>query len=222
MVTIIENDVARLREYVENVAKGGDMRLPPEPKLGAALGVSRGRLRTMLKRLEDEGLIWRHVGKGTFVGPRQITADDQSVSTSISVDDVFDARLLLEPQLAGQAALHATPADLAAMDHCLAEMARSTSFLHWKRLDDRLHRLIAEATHNMLLLMLYDTLRSQMRLSLDARIEEVFGALSSPRESVDEEHKFFLDGIRAHNPARAEQTMREHLRSVRATLFGLR
>src|SRR4051812_49164925 len=117
----IEGDLARLRQYVDGVAGRGDLRLPSEPRLVEALGVSRGRLRTMLKRLEDEGLIWRHVGKGTFVGPRQVSPDDEDWSASISVDDVIAARLLLEPQLAARAAIHATPADLAAMDQCLAE-----------------------------------------------------------------------------------------------------
>lgn len=220
---MIEDDVTRLRAYIQaRVAKGGDARLPPEPKLGEALGVSRGRLRTVLKRLEDEGLIWRHVGKGTFVGPRQVKPEDQSWSSSISVDDLMDARLVLEPQLAAQAAVHATPADIAAMAQCLADMASTVPFMPWKRLDERLHRTIAEATHNVLLLMLYDTLRQQLRVNLDARMEEVFDSITGPRRTTDGEHRLLIDAIRAHNPTKAEQLMRDHLRSVRTTLFGLR
>lgn len=214
-------DLARLKEYVDRAAGRGDLRLPSEPRLVEVLGISRGRLRTLLKRLEDEGAIWRHVGKGTFVGPRQVTPDDERWSASISVDDVFDARLLLEPQLAAQAAVHATPADLAAMDQCLAEMAAAPSFLQWKRLDEKLHRMVAEAAHNGLLLLLYDSLRAQVRLALDARIEEVFADGPGPQDT-DEEHRVFVDAIRRHNPERAEQAMREHLRSIRSLAFGAR
>lgn len=214
-------DLARLKEYVDTAASRGDLRLPSEPRLVEALGVSRGRLRTLLKRLEDEGVIWRHVGKGTFVGPRQVSAADENWSASISVDDVFDARLLLEPQLAAQAAVHATPADLAAMDQCLAEMASAPSFLQWKRLDEKLHRMVAEAAHNGLLLLLYETLRSQVKLALDARIEEVFAVGPGP-EHTDQEHRSFIDAIRRHNPERAEEAMREHLRSIRSLAFGAR
>lgn len=222
-MNLIDDDVTRLRDYIEvRVAHGGDARLPPEPKLGEALGMSRGRLRTVLKRLEDEGLIWRHVGKGTFVGPREVKPDDQHWSSSISVDDLMDARLVLEPQLAAQAAVHATPADVAAMDQCLADMGSTVPFMPWKRLDERLHRTIAEATHNVLLLMLYDTLRQQLRVNLDARMEEVFQPITGPRRATDTEHHVLVDAIRAHNPAKAEQLMRDHLRSVRMTLFGLR
>lgn len=219
---MIEDDVTRLREYVETVANGSDLRLPPEPKLSELLGVSRGRLRTMLKRLEDEGLIWRHVGKGTFVGPRDAVADEQSVAASVSVDDIMNARLILEPQLAAQAAVHATPADIAAMDACLAQMAETTSFPQWKRLDERLHRTIAQASHNGLLVMLYDMLRSQVKLSLDSRVEAVYGEVGSPKATTDGEHALVTNAIRAHDPFRAEQAMRDHLLSVRVHLFGLR
>jgi DNA-binding FadR family transcriptional regulator len=218
----IDEDVARLRQFIDEL-ETEDARLPPEPKLCAQLGVSRSRLRTMLKRVEDEGLIWRHVGKGTFVGPRALTVDDTAWAASISVDDLFDARLLVEPQLAAQAALHATPIDIAAMEHCLAEMAHATAFLQWKRLDDKLHRAIAEATHNALLLMLYDTVRAQVRARLDARLEDVFGtAPSHPKRATDDEHFTLVDAIKAHNPARAEQSMRDHISSVRSSLFGMR
>jgi len=219
----IDADVTRLRDYIEARASMQDgPRLPPEPKLCEALGMSRGRLRTVLKRLESEGLIWRHIGKGTFIGPRQIEADDASLSAAVSMDDLLDARLVLEPQLAAQAAIHATPADIAALEQCLSEMAAPGPFMHWKRLDERLHRAIAEATHNALLLMLYDTMRTQMRVNLDSRIEAVYSPMTGPRQNTDGEHHQLVDAIRTHNPDRAEQAMREHLRSVRTRLFGQR
>lgn len=219
----VDDDVARLRDYIAACSEGeGDQRLPPEPKLSAALGMSRGRLRTVLKRLEAEGLIWRRVGKGTFIGPRQIRANDETLIASISVDDLMDARLVLEPQLAAQAAVHATPADIAALEQCLSDMESPGPFMAWKRLDDRLHRTIAEATHNVLLLMLYDTMRAQMRANLDSRIEAVYAPMTSPRRDTDAEHRLLVGAIRAHSPDEAEQAMREHLRLVRTRLFGLR
>lgn len=221
-MNLIDDDVGKLRDYIETRAAADEQRLPPEPKLCEVLGISRGRLRTVLKRLENEGLIWRHVGKGTFIGPRQIQPDNSGLSAAISMDDLVDARLVLEPQLAAQAAIHATPADITALEHCLAEMVAADPFMHWKRLDERLHRTIAQATHNALLLMLYDTLNNQMRLNLDARIEAVYAPMAGPRQDADHEHHQLLEAIRSHNPDCAEQAMREHLRSVRTRLFGQR
>jgi len=215
-------DEKRLRHVVDEAMRTGELRLPPEPRLSEILGVSRGRVRTLLKRLEAEGLIWRHVGKGTFVGQRQLDPHSGTWAASISVDDVMSARLLLEPQLAAQAAIHATSADVEAMRQCMLEMTATTSFLQWKRLDDRLHRLVAEATHNPLLLVLYETMRAQLLASLELRMEKVFGALPGPKEATSHEHHAFIEAIAAHDPGGAETRMREHLASVRRTLFGLR
>lgn len=216
-----EADLMRLRVLIDETLERGEERLPPEPRLSEELGVSRGRLRTLLKKLEDEGAIWRHVGKGTFAGPRQMV-ETPAVATSFSVDDILQARALLEPQLAAQAAMHATPEDLAAMDTCLDEMRFVQSLAQWKRLDERLHRTIAQATHNMLLLTLYDTLRAQMKFTLDRRIEQVFGGEPAPKEDTDTQHECVVEAIRDHDPVSAERLMREHLLSLRGKLFGLR
>lgn len=216
-----DNDLGRLRTLLEETLDKGETRLPPEPRLSETLAVSRGRLRTLLKKLEDEGAIWRHVGKGTFIGTRQLIETPQ-VATSFSVDDILQARTLLEPQLAAQAAVHATPEDLEVMQACLEEMRSAGSMLVWKRLDERLHRLIAQASHNMLLLLLYDTLRAQMKVTLDRRIDQVFGSEPGPKEDTDSQHGVVVQAIADHDPVAAENLMREHLLSLRTKLFGLR
>jgi DNA-binding GntR family transcriptional regulator len=43
-------------------------RLPPEHEIAEMLGISRGTLRTALRRLEDTGEIVRRQGSGTYVG----------------------------------------------------------------------------------------------------------------------------------------------------------
>lgn len=218
---MIEEDLARLRAYIEQVAESGGERLPPEPRLSEELGISRGRLRTLLKRMEDQGEIWRHVGKGTFLGQRHLDLDHLlDPSNSVSADDIMDTRMLIEPQIAAQAAIRSTPADIQAMDQCLGEMQSRQSFTQWKRLDEKLHRTIAASTHNALLLMMYDTLR-RPKLSLDSRLEEVFG-LAGPKSKTEDQHNAIVDAIRAHDPMRAEAAMRDHLSSVRRALFGLR
>ena len=60
-----------------------------------------------------------------------------------------------------------------------------------------------------------------MRL-IDARIEAAYSPTTGPRQHTDDEHEQLLDAIRTHDPDRAEQAMREHLRSVRTRLFGQR
>lgn len=215
------DDLTRLRRFIEASATRGETQLPPEPRLSELLGVSRGRLRTLLKRVEDEGLIWRHVGKGTFIGQRELSPASPGWAADISLGDVMAARQVLEPQLAAQAAIAARPADLASMARCMADMANTQSYAQWKLLDERLHRLIASATQNSLLLVLYDTLRAQGRAGLDTRLADVFGKESAPHATTDQ-HRLIVEAIATGDPARAEQAMRDHLSSVREQLFGLR
>lgn len=86
---------------------------------------------------------------------------------------------------------------------------------------ERLHRLIAEATHDSLLLLLYETLHTQGRSGLDVRLQEVFGQESAPSET-NKQHQTIVTAIKSGNPDRAEEAMRAHLTQVRAKLFGLR
>ena len=61
---------ADLAEYLSSDRYPLHSRLPPERQLCELLQVSRTALRNGLEELEREGRIWRHVGKGTFVGGR--------------------------------------------------------------------------------------------------------------------------------------------------------
>ncbi len=215
------DDLSRLRAFIEGEAERGNTQLPPEPKLAEALDVSRGRLRTLLKRVEDEGLIWRHVGKGTFIGEREVDPTAPEWAADVSLGDIMDARRLLEPMLAGQAAINARPADLSAMEKCLTEMETAASYAQWKRLDERLHRLIATATRNPLLLCRHDSLCGQGRSGLDTRLNAVFGQETAP-SATNRQHEAIVAAIRSGDPESAENAMREHLTSVREQLFGLR
>lgn len=216
------DDLIRLNVLLDETVSRGESRLPPEPQLSEAIGVSRGRLRTLLRRLEEDGAIWRHVGKGTFIGSRDTVEVRSTSAPSFSVGDIFAARLLLEPLLAAEAAMHATADNLASLRHCHDSMATTKGYLHWKRLDDRLHREIAKATNNTLLLILYDTLNTQIRRALEGRLEQVFGHVEGSMTAADREHSRVVEAICLHDPMAAEQAMRDHLNSVRVKLFGLR
>jgi DNA-binding FadR family transcriptional regulator len=214
----VAKDASGLRAYIEQIGQSGGNRLPPEPKLSEELGITRGRLRTLLRRLEAEGLIWRHVGKGTFVGPRRVEPNSPELSVGFSVAEMMDARVVLEPGLAAQAAIHAKPADIQALDRYLAEMEEAASYAVWKRLDDKLHRAIAASAHNTLLLLIFDTMSAQIRAQLEPRQEQVFGH-ESPPVQPGLQHREVVDAIRAHDPEAASRRMREHLIHVRSALF---
>ena len=66
----VKTVLPELREAIDRFAPVGGDRLPSERELSAALGCSRETLRACYAKLEEEGIVWRHVGQGTFRGRR--------------------------------------------------------------------------------------------------------------------------------------------------------
>src|SRR5215470_12662627 len=194
----------RLRAYIDDALREQRERLLPEPQLSELLDIPRGRLRTHLKRLEKDGLIWRHVGKGTFVGPRTAQLIDSAPIGSVSPSHAMDGRLVIEPILAGKAAVHARRSDIEAMERCIDETEVMTSYVAWKSGDDRLHRTIAEAAQNPLLLTLYDVVHGYVRKLISERMEQAVGQSPAPVENSNDEHAAIVAAIKKRDPEGAE------------------
>ncbi|MFC4166856.1 FadR/GntR family transcriptional regulator [Teichococcus aestuarii] len=155
-----------LQAYLAKASLPASGRLPPERALAQELGVSRAELRQALAALERDGQLWRHVGKGTFLGSRPLAAIGgvAELAARSSLEEVRQARLVLEPQLAALAARHATPRQHAALRAALRDgCAPGQSWRGFEGQDARLHREIAAAAGNLALLHLFDQLATLRR-----------------------------------------------------------
>jgi DNA-binding GntR family transcriptional regulator len=87
-------DVAEeaLRTWLQTGRHRPGDRLPPEQELSAQLGVSRGTLRTALRRLEESGEIVRRQGSGTYVGRATSTALDEGLEKLVSYSELARQR----------------------------------------------------------------------------------------------------------------------------------
>jgi GntR family transcriptional regulator, uxu operon transcriptional repressor len=211
----------QLRAWLSRRGLAERTRLPPERVLCGELGVSRGELRKALSELEKEGSIWRHVGKGTFIGARPLE-DAMSLSEVEKVTnpaEVIRARLILEPALARDAALHASREDMAELDEILRRARAADTWRHYEAQDNALHRAIARAASNSLTLALFDALNAVRRGVVWGRPRD-----SSERPPEDHhshaEHDRIVDAIRTRDPEGAADAMRRHLRTVGARLLG--
>ena len=211
-------DLATLRRYVDQVRRESGRRLPSEARLVEELGISRARLRGLLKTLEREGLIWRHVGKGTFIGERSLSAELTSMPDVLTPPEAFEARLVIEPQIAALAARRATPGQIDDMWRCIRQMQALDDFDQWAVWDERLHRLVAKAAGNKLLLAVYDTIRESAPSGMRNIINRVFS--STTRNESNVEHQRYIEAIANHDPASAESLMRAHLHAVKQIMFG--
>lgn len=218
-VTPVQLDLdKRLHRYLQQRAPSGHGRLPSERSLAETLGVTRNRLRGALRRMARQGEIWRHVGKGTFLGRRPLDAAPANGKGMVltSPREVIDARLIFEPMLARLAAFSATGADHREMQLCLDKMADAHGWPAWAAWDGRLHRAVAKASGNALLLAMFDTLQLY-------RNRDVFRALDRPFRGVDmasKDHAAVVRAIRERDPGRAEAAMRKHVLSLRNAMFG--
>lgn len=206
---------ARLQALINNGLTASNGQLPTERKICETMGVSRRAVRRALEAIEAEGLIWRKQGKGTFAGqapdPTQVLAAGIVGETDFM--EVMEARLCIEPGLAGMAALKASPPDIERMRNLARRTVGSVDADSTELWDGALHRLIARTAGNAPLLTAFSIL-DEIRSSAGWR------SLRSKARSVetlklsDREHHTIIDAIEAGVPDRAEAAMRVHLSTL--------
>ncbi|MCR9087775.1 MAG: FadR family transcriptional regulator [Rhodobacteraceae bacterium] len=213
----------QLRAFIEERGYAPGDRIPPERRLIDLLGISRAALRRALEVLERDGVIWRHVGKGTFVsyGAGEGAGQDAfaGLGHHLTPYRMMRARICIEPAIAREAAMNASREALTRISAIAQRAEVSTYWAEYERQDDQFHRAIAEAADNALLLAVFDSLNRVRR-------EVAWGAVtrSSARPSRGHssfaEHGAILAAIEAHDGDAAFDAMRRHLRSVSSRLFG--
>ena len=211
----------RLRAVIrEGGYREGD-RMPTERVLAKEFAISRTALRVVLEELETEGLIWRHVGKGTFVGRKPKNAQAQAFfgDDVASKDAVVEIREILEPAAARLAAERAKLADIKRMRRFLEASRNTKDPIQFNECCEELHKAIAQASHNPLLVKLYEALCPVQSLANEVGEHPVY---------TDEEHQFYythhrdiVDAIVDGEPARAERLMRIHVHAVGDDAHGL-
>jgi GntR family transcriptional regulator, transcriptional repressor for pyruvate dehydrogenase complex len=201
-----------------NDLKPGDA-LPAERELGKQFGVSRTVIREAVRALAARGLLEVKSGSGV----RIVAADAKTVRDSMhhfvrgSMMDygkVDEVRGVLEVAAAGLAAERATAEDIAHIDDTIVRFENECSNLEASvQIDLEFHRAVATATHNDLFLVLHDSIGEMLvevrRRNLSRGRDE--------RRLVVKMHRRIHDAIAAHDPAAAQEAMRDHLGQVRAT-----
>jgi len=214
--------VQALTEFLESGRFALQSRIPPERMLAAKLGMTRTALRKALSVLEAQNRIWRHVGRGTFVGPRPAPQKESALSTVTSTTnpaEIMETRQVLEPKIASISALRSTQNDLERMEHCLSRAESINDFNTFEHWDGALHVAIAESTHNLLLTSLFKTVNNLRQDKLWGRLKKA--AMTSTRQkSYIRQHRELVRAIRNRDPANAEKTMRIHLETVQKNLIG--
>jgi DNA-binding FadR family transcriptional regulator len=212
-----------VRDWLDAFRAGPDHRLPAERDLAEKFAVSRAEIRKALAVLEDEGLIRRHVGRGTFVIKQGTNASPsaEDVAAMTSPFAAMQARSVIEPELCRLAALHATTAQIAEMRKLCGEMRRAPTWESYAELDWRFHNVIAEATGNILLVEIQRLLNGVRRFVIWGNLVKRPVGPPSDYHSFAE-HEEVVAAIAGRDGDRAMKAMLDHLGGTQSQLIDHR
>ena len=196
--------------------------VPSELQISMEFGVSRAVAREALKILSSLDMV--DIAQGRRVSVRPIAEWDYLSPLLIEwlpkpqvrelLHELRDARLILEPAIAAEAAIRVTAEDLARLSGILDEMAKHEDDPDgYLRLDLEFHMDICRATRNRIL----------DRFMYSSRWWQLASRRVSNRAPhalpiATQQHQAVFEALEARDPRRAEDAMRVHLE---ANLVGI-
>lgn len=205
--------VTLLRDMIQSGELGAGERLPPERDLAKLLGVSRPTLRAGIRSLSTIGILRSRRGAGTFVAeldesPALDSSQLQMLSAlyGFTPDEMFEARLALEMDIAGLAATRSTREHLKLLAEQIAGIQASLDKPEqYSAFEMRFHQTINAASANRILTSLLNMVAAILSDNQD-RTENRAGLRESARRLDN-----IYAAIRKHDPEAARQATRDHL-----------
>lgn len=216
-----------LEQFIEMLGSGrykpGD-RLPAEKAMCEELSVSRPVLREVIRALRYMGYLEAVQGGGTYVCNKPFSDAYSKIKVRLALSNthlmqLWEIRNVLEVEAAGLAAERATEAEILeihkAFEAYKNNIDNENSNARTVQLSFRFHSLIAEATHNE---MLVDMLGSIADMLTRAR-EKSIQVEGSNTRAVNY-HRQLSEAIASRNVKRAKSAMKSHLLDVKCDLIA--
>lgn len=194
---------------IEKRFSAGD-KLPNELDLSEELNVSRTTLREAVKLLAAYDILEIQRGRGTFVTEKAFlqTQDLEQLSyIKVNARDLYEMRLIFEPEAAYYAALRGSDAEIRRiLDY--GEKIEHAIYNHKDRTNHEhaFHKAIAQATHNefmnKLMPILYQAISKGIVLSTQSE------------KAIDDtihDHRMIMEFLKQRNAEGAKNAMRIHM-----------
>jgi GntR family transcriptional regulator, transcriptional repressor for pyruvate dehydrogenase complex len=221
-----EQVAVQIQHHIQSEHLGPDDFLGREEDLAAEFGVSRPTLREALKLLASGNLIraTKGPGGGIFVAHTAEQGMSRSLSDAIAMmletetvtlEELLDARVLLEVPLAGLAAYRPDQETLERLRAAIAaeKQVDPDDPDPVPAADAEIHMTIAAAAGNRMI----QALTGWIFEVLQPRLIEVLHP-AVVHEAVVDQHEALLAAIEKGDPARAERAMKDHLYYLRDVL----
>ena len=154
---------------IQRDMKPGD-RLPTENEMAQLFGVSRSTLREAMKILRAENVVVIRQGSGTFVSAGTGIGEDplglHFTDQKNLLQNLFETRMLIEPQITALAVQRATPQDIRNLERIVKQMDEiQINSTATAEMDVQFHTAVAECTHNDVLIRVVPIINDSIRRS---------------------------------------------------------
>lgn len=194
---------------IEKRFSAGD-KLPNEIELAEELNVSRTTLREAVKILAAYNILEIRRGKGTYVTEKALERPqdlEQLSAVKVNAKDLYEMRLIFEPEAAYLAAVRGTDAEIKRIiDYGMRVEDEIRNGKDRTRDEHSFHKAIAQATHNefmnKLMPILYQAIAKGVVLSTQSEkaINDTLG-----------DHRMIMEFLEQRNAEGAKNAMRIHI-----------
>ncbi len=163
------------------------------------------------------GVLSQRVGDGTYLSTSAESILDEPLDFLVLLNDLshhelFETRLIVEPELTARAAERATAEDLSVLRNAILGMERSKNTRERLDADIAFHEAIFRASGNRICHLLFRAIHRTLLTSMSYLSSRV--ALDQPLMF----HRKIYTAIRERKPEEARQEMLEHIMDARASL----
>src|ERR1700683_427033 len=170
--------IARIKTLIATGVISPGSKFPPERELAKDFGVNRASVRQVLKVLEIMGVLTQRVGDGTYLSESAETILQEPIDFLVLLDDLsqhelFETRLMIEPELTARAAERATAEDIATLRNAIFAVERIKSPGERLNADMAFHEAIFRASGNRICHLLFKGIHRTLLMSMDQLSERV-------------------------------------------------
>ena len=212
------NVAAQLRRRILDGEYAYEERLPAERSLAEEFGVARGTIRSVLQILEEQNLVARQVGSGTYVTHRDIT-NQQEIASVTSPLEMNEVRIAIEPQMVRLAITNASARELDELRDALRQCENCGGDAEaFARGDEAFHMALALCSRNKLMYWLYERI-SEVRRHPQWRAMKA--KLLTPERIAfyNTQHRKLYEAIAARDTQAAVKLIKRHLYGVHDDLL---
>jgi len=212
------NVAAQLRRRILEGEYSYEERLPAERNLAEEFGVSRGTIRSVLQILEQQHLVTRQIGSGTYVTHRE-TTNQQEISSITSPLEMNEVRIAIEPQMVRLAIANASARELDELRDALRQCEDCGGDPEkFARGDAAFHMALAHCSRNKLMYWLYERI-SEVRRHSQWRTMKSKLLTAERIDFYNSQHRELYEAIAARDTTSAVKLIKDHLYGVHDDLL---